>query len=78
MAFVRNGLTGTYYVNGTRIGQKTALKSVVYNNWDLYIGADYRDQDNYFEGKMDHINIYSVGLTDRQINILYTGYLTQW
>ena len=73
MAFVRNGLVGTYYVNGAKIGQVTARKSVVYNNWDLYIGVDFRNGNDYFQGTMDHIYIYPVGLTDIQVALLYSS-----
>jgi len=76
VAFVRNGLTGTFYVDGIPAGSMTAAKNVSYTNSDLVIGGDYRDYTNlgktdlFWTGQLDDLSISSTALTPAQILLL--------
>jgi alpha-tubulin suppressor-like RCC1 family protein len=70
VAFVRNELTGTFYVDGTPAGTVTAIKNVSYTNSDLAIGGDYRDGTLHWTGQLDDISVTSTALTPAQILLL--------
>lgn len=64
---------GYFYINGVRSGQITATKSLSYKTTDIYIGVDYRNNDNYFSGAMDHISIYPLALSASDIASLFSS-----
>ena len=70
VAFVRNELTGTFYVDGTPAGTVTAAANISYTNSDLVIGGDYRDGTLYWTGQLDDISVTSTALTPAQILLL--------
>ena len=70
VAFVRNELTGTFYVDGTPAGTMTAAKNVSYTNSDLVIGGDYRDGTLHWTGQLDELSVSSTALTSAQILLL--------
>jgi alpha-tubulin suppressor-like RCC1 family protein len=67
VAFVRNELTGTFYVDGTPAGTVTAAKNVSYINSGLVIGGDYRDAKLHWTGQLDDFSVSSTALTPAQI-----------
>eukprot|EP00607_Mallomonas_marina_P007977 CAMPEP_0182416996 /NCGR_PEP_ID=MMETSP1167-20130531/1426_1 /TAXON_ID=2988 /ORGANISM="Mallomonas Sp, Strain CCMP3275" /LENGTH=1143 /DNA_ID=CAMNT_0024590247 /DNA_START=52 /DNA_END=3483 /DNA_ORIENTATION=+ len=68
IAFVREGTTGRYYINGALSGTKTASKSVTYNNEDLAVGYAYaRTHNNFFNGDMEKLRIYKKALSASQV-----------
>jgi len=67
VAFVRNELTGTFYIDGTPAGTVTAAKNVSYTNSDLVIGGDYRDAELHWTGQLDDVSVSSTALTPDQI-----------
>lgn len=71
IAFVRNGLVGTFFVNGQAAGTASASTSVSYVNSDLVIGMDYRDKNAYFKGRMDNVRVYGLALSPMQVYELY-------
>jgi hypothetical protein len=70
VAFVRNGLTGTFYVDGIPSGAMTAAKNVSYANSVLALGGDYRDNNGFWTGQMDDLSISSTALTPAQVLLL--------
>lgn len=70
MAFVRNGLVGTFYVDGIPAGSMTAAKNVSYANIVLVLGGDYRDNNGFWTGSLDDLSISSTALTPAQILLL--------
>jgi len=73
VAFVRNGLQGTFYINGVSAGSVTSTRSVTYTNKSLCLGADIRDFASYFSGTMDLLKIFNVALTSSQISTVYAS-----
>jgi hypothetical protein len=73
VVFVRNGKQGSLFINGvlSASGTSSLADPVIYNNYDLVIGGDYRDRVQYFSGSIDNVNIYFYFLTQEQISQLY-------
>ena len=69
VAFVRNGLTGTFYVDGILAGSLTVTTNISYTNSDLVFGGDYRDGNKYWTGQLDDLSISSTALTPAQITL---------
>ena len=63
VAFVRNGLTGTFYVDGIPAGSLTVTTNISYSNSDLVFGGDYRDKTLYWTGQLDDVSVSSAALT---------------
>jgi hypothetical protein len=70
VAFVRNGLAGTFYVDGIPAGSMTAAKNVSYSNSVLALGGDYRDNNGFWTGQLDDVSVSSTALTAAQILLL--------
>jgi len=71
IVFVKDGLMGTFYVNGVRSGSYEAAHSVAYNNEYLDIGVDPITNSKYFNGDMKSLKIYRAALTEEEVNTLY-------
>jgi len=67
IAFVKNGLTGTYYVNGQPAGTASAADDVHYGNDNVYLGSDFRDNGSYYNGYMDEVRIWNVARSATEI-----------
>ncbi|NDB97043.1 MAG: LamG domain-containing protein [Verrucomicrobia bacterium] len=63
VAFVRNGLTGAFYIDGIYAGTTTASQNISYTNLDLVMGGDYRDSTLYWTGQLDDVSVSSAALT---------------
>jgi len=71
VGFVRNGMLGTFYVNGQPSGSFNAIKSITYRNEDLAIGYDPRYDAKYFDGKMEHVKIFNTALNAAHMAYMY-------
>jgi hypothetical protein len=69
VAFVRNELAGTFYIDGIPAGSMTAAKNVSYTNANLVLGGDYRDNNGFWTGQLDDLSISSTALTPAQITL---------
>ena len=58
------------------MAQNTASISSPIQIWnsDLVLGKDIRDNNGFYEGSMDNINIYSFALSPTQIQNIYSSY----
>lgn len=77
VAFVRDHLTGYFYLNGKPIGTITSTLSIYYNNVNFCIGADCRDfgPGNYAHGTMDHVMVYGASLNASEVFQIYKAQL---
>lgn len=73
VVFVRDGTSGTYYIDGQSSGTATASQNVTYGTSDLSFGADYRDSNKYWNGSLDEVRIYNRALTSGQVASLYAS-----
>jgi autotransporter-associated beta strand protein len=69
VAFVKNGTTGTYYVDGQQAGTATGT-DVAHIGTDFSVGKDYRDNNNFFNGSIDDFCLYSRALSAQEIAVL--------
>jgi len=62
VTIMRNGLTGKIFIDGVEdvTATGTAIKSL--NPLKVVVGQDYRDGNQYFQGGIDDIRIYSYAL----------------
>jgi len=67
VAFVKNGLNGTFYVNGQPAGIITAARDVHYDNDNVYLGMGYRDGNLRYNGYMDEVRIWNIARTQEEI-----------
>mmetsp|Transcript_12291 Transcript_12291/g.12381 ORF Transcript_12291/g.12381 Transcript_12291/m.12381 type:complete len:1035 (+) Transcript_12291:161-3265(+) len=75
VAFVKDELKGTFYIDGKKSGELSARNSLKYTNKNLFIGADYvlnifegkYRYVSYFNGEMDSVRIYQGVLEENQI-----------
>lgn len=73
IAFVKNGINGTYYVNGQPAGTITATRDVNYSNRFVFLGLNYRDLNNPgygsfpYKGYMDEVRIWNTARTQQQL-----------
>lgn len=74
IAFVKNGVNGTFYLNGISDGTATAAADKTYGTNDFAVGKDYRDNVLPFTGYLGELQIYNTSLTSTQIgnNFSYT------
>ncbi len=69
--FVKNGTSGTYYLDGASDGTKTAALNITYGTSDFIVGANFRDSNSYFNGTIDDVRIYNRALSLAEIQALY-------
>ena len=67
VSFVKNGTSGTYYINGVSNGSATASQNVTYGLTYFSIAGDTRDGVRYFPGQIGQVLMYSSALTSTQI-----------
>jgi len=76
IAVVREGETGTIYIDGEADGTATGDIKDLDNAISAAIGADIRDNGKYFEGEIDDVLIYNRVLTENEIQQLATSGLS--
>jgi Concanavalin A-like lectin/glucanases superfamily/The GLUG motif len=69
--FVKDGTSGTYYIDGVQNGTSTAGTDVTYGNNDWTVGKDYRDGGMLFNGTLDDFRIYNRALSADEVSGLY-------
>ncbi len=75
VAFVKNGGTGTFYVNGAPDKTATTTNTVSHGNKGFNVGSDARDKNLYFKGYMDNFNMYNYALTAAQVSDMYNYFI---
>jgi len=80
IAFVKNGTSGTYYVNGQPAGTITAAQNVIYSNRHIFLGLNHRDAGSGggypYAGYMDEVRIWNTARTQAQIQTYMNKKLT--
>lgn len=67
IAVVRNGTTGSIYVDGAMVGTRTANMQDLDGTIPVYIGVNHRDNNEYFSGMIASVAIYDKALSAAQI-----------
>lgn len=67
LGFTKNGTSGKFYKNGVLTNSVSASKNASYGTNDFAIGKDYRDNINFFNGKLAQYHIWSETLDDATI-----------
>lgn len=78
IAFVKNNITGIFYLQNSINGQNNAVLNATYSNNDFCIGKDYRDNVNYFKGKIGLYLIYDYSMTNEDITQIYDTYKSRF
>jgi hypothetical protein len=69
-AVVKNGASGTIYLNGSQDGSSTGALNATLGNKLFCVGADIRD-GNYLNGEIAWVGLWNVALTASQIRSIY-------
>jgi len=72
-AFVKNGGTGTFYLNGVADGTQTSGTAVPTANRDFCFGRDYRDGNGFLQGKVALFAMWNVGLSASDIAAVHAN-----
>jgi hypothetical protein len=68
IVFVKSGTTGKFFINGVLDKTITASKNIsTYFNTSFYIGGDVRDSEEWFNGKISNVKIYTDALSDERV-----------
>eukprot|EP01041_Mallomonas_annulata_P011188 gene11188-23375_t len=73
IAFVKNGTTGEFFVDGKHAGTITSPHDIAYRNEMLCIAADCRHPQNsslFFQGMLDDFVIFDTALNGSDISVL--------
>jgi len=71
--FVKNGGTGTFYLNGLPDGTQTVGTAVPTANRDFCIGRDYRDNSSYLQGKVALFAMWNIALSPSEIATVHAN-----
>lgn len=71
LCFVKNGLNGTFYLNGQPNGMHVAERDVQYNNFDFTIGRDLRDNNKYLNADLVNLSIHNYAMSPQEIMSQY-------
>ena len=71
VVMVHDGSKDIIYFNGVRVNEKNAAGPLDVTTKPLGIGFDPIDNNYFFNGSLDEIQIYKVALTDAEIAALY-------
>ena len=71
VAFVKNGTSGRYYIDGVADASPTAAADVTYGSNDFVIGKNYRDNNAFFNGLIDEVRVYNRALSPDEVKRLY-------
>lgn len=77
MAFVKQGTTGTFYINGQLDNVIYSSKLVTYTKQDLCFGGDPRDSSGTakrFDGTLKGFTIYRNALNSSAISVIYSQF----
>eukprot|EP00607_Mallomonas_marina_P005353 CAMPEP_0182437826 /NCGR_PEP_ID=MMETSP1167-20130531/85304_1 /TAXON_ID=2988 /ORGANISM="Mallomonas Sp, Strain CCMP3275" /LENGTH=1356 /DNA_ID=CAMNT_0024630879 /DNA_START=211 /DNA_END=4282 /DNA_ORIENTATION=+ len=76
VGFVKQGLSGTFYVNGVASGTMQSSHSNVYGDKYLGIGYNPRNGGLRFVGEMSSVKLYDQSLSDEEMMALYASSVT--
>lgn len=72
-AYVKNGATGTFYLNGVADGTATGSITASIGNGDFAIGRDYRDGIGLLNAKVALFAMWNVALTSTDITNIHNA-----
>ena len=72
-AFVKNGGTGTFYLNGLPDGTQTVGTASPTANRDFCIGRDYRDNNSFLQGKVALFAMWNIALSASEIATVHAN-----
>ncbi|HLF65153.1 MAG TPA: LamG-like jellyroll fold domain-containing protein, partial [Saprospiraceae bacterium] len=73
VAMVHDGTQDIIYFNGARVNEKNAAGMLDPTTHPLGIGFDPIDNNYFFHGSLDEVQVYNVALTDGEIAALYAA-----
>lgn len=73
LAMVHDGSRDIIYVNGVKANEKNTAGNLDATEYPLGIGYDPIDENFYFKGAIDEVEIYGSALTETEIANLYTA-----
>jgi len=76
--FVKNGATGTFYLNGVADGTSTASFAATIGNGDFAIGRDYRDGYAFLNAKVALFAMWNVALSSTDITNIHNACKAQF
>lgn len=71
VVMVHDGLKNKIFINGVMANDKDVVGKLNPTKHPLGIGHDPIDVANYFNGSLDEVQLYNVGLTDQEVADLY-------
>lgn len=78
VAFVKNGTSATWYLNGNANGTSSASINATYGSTAFCIGKDYRDNVSFFNGYLGFMMMYNYSLSAAEISTNYTNYRARY
>lgn len=78
VAFVKNGTSATWYLNGNPNGTSFAPKNALYGSTAFCIGKDFRDNVGFFNGYLGFMMMYNYSLSAADISANYTNYRARY
>lgn len=72
LTFVKNGVSGRWYLNGRFINAVTATQDLRYRPFASLVGADVRDGSRSFIGNMSVAQVWSYALNDFEVSNLFS------
>jgi len=67
VAFVKDVMIGTFYVNGEPAGSMKARKNIHYDSNDVFLGFDNAENNYYYKGYMDEVRIWDIARTQNEL-----------
>jgi len=77
-AYVKDGATGTYYLNGVADGTATGSFAATIGNGEFAIGRDYRDNSAFLNAKVALFAMWNVALTSTDITNIHNACKAQF
>ena len=73
VALTYNGSNIILYINGIQDSSIPYTGSIGISSYDLTIGINSQNLQDWFKGKIDDIRIYNRAITSQEVDCLYTG-----
>jgi hypothetical protein len=71
--YVKNGATGTFYLNGVPDGTATGSFAATLGNGEFAIGRDYRDANSFLNAKVALFAMWNVALSASEIATIHAN-----
>ncbi len=78
VAFVKNGTSATWYLNGNANGMAYSSKNAFYGPTAFCIGKDFRDNVGFFNGYLGFMMMYNYSLSAAEISTNYANYRSRY